>query len=107
MTSGADAGPSLESADGWTPARLAERRLPARTSVQDLLSLAQRHDLNPGLLAEAVLRFPDRDPADLALTLRASLTATVGQPRTERLRRVVRDLGADPTRTEEWEQALR
>ncbi len=107
VAEGSGDGPSLESTDGWTAARLAERRVPARTSVQDLLRLAQRHALNPGLLAEAAQRFPDRDPTELAVTLRASLTATVGQPRIERLRRAVRDLGGDPTRIDEWEQALR
>lgn len=105
------AGPNLESTAGWTPSRLDERLQQADRAVgttgQDLLRLAQRHDLNPGLLAEAVIRFPYRAPTDLALTLRASLTATAGQTRAERLRRAVQALGGDPTRVAEWESGMK
>jgi len=102
---------SLESLAGWDTQRvnmlfkMQSRSVPDRSV--DVLSLARRYNLNPGLLAAAAMDFQDRSVTELAMQMRSSLNATADRTPRQRLIRIIADLGGQPAWVEAWEGYLR
>ncbi|NTV53220.1 MAG: hypothetical protein HGA76_09455 [Candidatus Firestonebacteria bacterium] len=101
--------PGLESSAAWGSGQVQQtlaRDNLATTTAPQVMRLAQKNHLNPGLLCAALREFPGRSVEELALDLRTSLNTSVKLPEDERLQKCVRDLGGQPAALVRWKKAL-
>ncbi|MBN1596433.1 hypothetical protein JW933_10955 [candidate division FCPU426 bacterium] len=101
---------ALEETGGWTPQGIREacrqkgRELPV--DPQQLLALAQRFNLNPGLLIAAGLYCNPRELENNAEKMRGVLQRTAGQATDEQLRQIVSALAGDDAAWKAWREFL-
>jgi hypothetical protein len=99
----------LDSSGAWTQGQvkqaLAQLQVPVAAAPQ-VMNLAQKNHLNPGLLCAALAEFPHRSAEELALDLRTSLNASVKLPEDARLKKCVQDLGGVPAAAGKWKKYL-
>jgi anti-sigma factor RsiW len=100
---------TLDSSGAWTQGQvkqaLAQLQVPVAAAPQ-VMNLAQKNHLNPGLLCAALAEFPHRSAEELALDLRTSLNASVKLPEDARLKKCVQDLGGVPAAAGKWKKYL-
>jgi hypothetical protein len=100
----------LEDSGHWTSKQI-QTRLDANAmtdSVQagELVALAQKNNLHPGLLLAAKKQLPDKELSAMAGKIRNSLNQTIGQTEQKRLQAVINALDGKSEWVQKWQKML-